>query len=307
MNVTALRNRPEPAELSTLRRLIDERAKVEGRSGGLDPNLCLYRFSRPSEFTKQASFGVTLGVVVQGAKRVRVGGELLTVDADRLLVITRELDHQTAAYEASPARPYLGLALCFTPEQVARAVLAVAEAGARPAGPKKPAAAFLLPYDGRVVLGLQRYLEAAEDPVERRVICPLIAEELLIRLLRSEAASAVCRGVTREPDAARILEAMQFIRRNLSRPLSVARVAREVAMSPSHFAHRFSTVAQLSPMKYLRQVRLEQARTMLLGQAARASEVATAVGFESASHFTREFKRRYGSAPAQYVRQLAPR
>jgi AraC-like DNA-binding protein len=73
-------------------------------------------------------------------------------------------------------------------------------------------------------------------------------------------------------------------------------------MSPSHFAHRFSAVARISPMRYLREARLEQARVLLTASGARAGEVALEVGFESPAHFAREFKRRFGVSPSHYGR-----
>ena len=240
--------------------------------------------------------------MVQGAKRVRVEGHELLVDGTQMLVLTREVEHQSIAFEATREQPYLGVSLCFTPEQVARALLTVSEAGAAQPAEKVPA--FLLPHDARVAGGLLRFLEAIDDPLDRRLIAPLIADELLIRLLRTDAAAAVRAGVAREPDAPRILDAMQFIRSNLKSSLTVERIARQVAMSPSHFAHRFTAIARTSPMRYLREARLDQARTLLLEPGARASEVASRVGFESPSHFTREFKRRYGAAPAAYARQV---
>jgi AraC-like DNA-binding protein len=75
-------------------------------------------------------------------------------------------------------------------------------------------------------------------------------------------------------------------------------------MSESHFAHRFSEVARVSPMRYLRQLRLDHARALMLGEGARPSEAAARAGFESPSHFNREFKRLYGAPPADYVRRL---
>ena len=77
-------------------------------------------------------------------------------------------------------------------------------------------------------------------------------------------------------------------------------------MSPSHFAHRFRAVARVSPMRYLRDVRLDAARTRLLGNGVRVSEVAIEVGFESPAHFTREFKRRFGVSPSKSLAGLAP-
>ncbi|MBL8953689.1 MAG: AraC family transcriptional regulator [Myxococcaceae bacterium] len=303
MSVTALRKPPVTPELEALRALLAARARTpEGRTGCSDPGVCIYRFTDATPFTKAVSFGVTLGLVAQGAKRVRVDGVELLVDGSNMLVITREVEHTSVAFDASSERPYLGVSLCFTPEQVARALLKVSEAGAPPAAEKVPA--FLLPYDARVAGGIVRYLETIDDPLDRKLIAPLIAEELLVRLLRTDAAAAVRSGVARQPDAPRILDAMNFIRANLARPLTVQRIAREVAMSPSHFAHRFTAVARTTPMRYLREARLDVARTLLVGNTARVSEVAARVGFESPSHFNREFKRRYGSAPGEYVRQL---
>jgi AraC-like DNA-binding protein len=75
-------------------------------------------------------------------------------------------------------------------------------------------------------------------------------------------------------------------------------------MSGSHFAHRFSTVARVSPMRFLKQLRLEAARELMLGRSVRAGDAATQVGYESTSHFTRDFKQAYGASPGEYVKRV---
>ena len=75
-------------------------------------------------------------------------------------------------------------------------------------------------------------------------------------------------------------------------------------MSPSHFAHRFRAVARVTPMRYVRDARLDHARSLLLATGARTSDVAARAGFESAAHFSREFKRRFGTPPSFYIRSL---
>jgi AraC-like DNA-binding protein len=132
-------------------------------------------------------------------------------------------------------------------------------------------------------------------------------DEILFRLLRSDAAAAVRSGVGASADAHRIIESMQFIREHHAKKLDVQKVARHVAMSPSHFAHRFRAVARISPMRFLREVRLDRARALLFENGARASDVALQVGFESPAHFTREFKRRFGTPPSHVLRSRAPR
>jgi AraC-like DNA-binding protein len=301
-NVTALR-RPAPLDdepFDALRERVLSIVQVDGHTTTLGPDLCFYRFSHPTTFTKAATFGVTLGVVLQGSKIIRVGEHELTVDPMRLLVITRETEHHSAALSATPERPFLGVSLCFGPERVAKALLSLSEAGAPPTPETMPA--FVMPFETALADALRRLLHTLGDPLDRKVLAPLIIEEILYRLLRSDAAAAVRSGVSQAGDADRILESMRFIREHHAKDLSVEKIARTVAMSPSHFAHRFSAVARVSPMRYVREVRLDRARDLLLRQGARAGDVALQVGFESPAHFAREFKRRFGSPPSSLLR-----
>jgi AraC-like DNA-binding protein len=301
-SVTPLRRpiEPFPGPLERVKELALGLAASEGHTAVQVPDLCLYRFSKPTTFRKAATFGVTLGVVLQGTKRVRIGHHELTVDPMRLLVITRETEHESAAASAGTDRPYLGLSLSFRPERVAQALLSLTEAG----GPTTPETvpAFVMPCDETIADALARMLCALHDPLDRKLLFPLAVDEILFRLLRSDAAAAVRSGVAHAADASRILQSMQFIRDSHAAKLTIEALARQAAMSPSHFAHRFRAVARVSPMRYLRDVRLDRARALLLEDGARAGEVALDVGFESPAHFTREFKRRFGVTPSHYLR-----
>lgn len=305
---TALRHLvPQPqGPYHRIRELVHELAPGEGHTALRAPDICLYRFSAPTTYVKAAHYGITLGIVVDGAKRVRAGGQELVVDPGRLIVLTREGEHQAQVIEATRARPYLGLGICFQPESVARALLALAEAGGATEAPDGPPA-FTLPPDDGLGDAVERLLRTVADPLDRKLLAPLILDEILLRLLRTEAAAAVRGSVGSAGDADRILGAMQYIRQNLTDKLTVDKLARLAGMSPSHFAHRFSAVARTSPMRYLRGVRLDAARVRLLGRGARVSQVAVDVGFESAAHFTREFKRRFGQSPSKALAPLAPR
>jgi AraC-like DNA-binding protein len=285
------------------------RAGDAGHATVLQPDLCLYRLGAPTTMHKAATFGLTLAAVLQGTKRIRIGGHELEVRAGNLLVVTREAAHTSIAESASAEEPFVALSFCFSAERVARALLAVTEGGAIDSTPRSlrslvdPAPvetvpAFVLGCDDRLASALERLLQTLDDPLDRRVLAPLIQDEILYRLIRSDAAAAVRGGVTRAPDAGRIVEAMQFIRDHHTEKLTVEALAKRSAMSASHFAHRFSAVARITPMRYLREVRLEQARAFLLAGGARAGDVALRVGFENPSHFAREFKRRYGLSPS---------
>ena len=283
--------------LGRVRDLLDDLARDEGHTSLFAPDVCLYRFGAPGIFTKAETYGVTLGMVLQGAKSVRLGGRAFPVTPGQAIVVTRACPIETTVEEARRDRPYLGLGICFAPERVARALLALADAGGAQAPETVPA--FTLDCDHNIADAVERLLRTLTDPLDRKLLAPLILDEILFRLLRTEAAAAVRAGVGPAGDAHRIVEAMRFIRENHADKLSVDELARKVAMSPSHFAHRFSAVARVSPMRYLREVRLDTARSRLVSNGARVSEVAVAVGFESPAHFTREFKRRFGVSPSK--------
>jgi AraC-like DNA-binding protein len=270
------------------------------------PGLCVYRHSKLTTIRKGATFGVTMGVALEGEKRLLLGGRELVLTGSRLVVITREREQVSAVLKAAPDRPYLGLCLCFRPELVARALVALADAGGGPPSEEK-LPAFTLPVDAGIAGALERLLVSLADPIETKLLAPLAVEEILYRLLRSDAAATVRNGVGHAGDAERILEVMQFMQTHHAEKLSVERLAKRAAMSPSHFAHRFSAFARSSPMRFLREVRLERARLLLVEDGARVSEVALEVGFESPAHFTREYKRRFGVAPSKTLAGLTLR
>jgi AraC-like DNA-binding protein len=295
--VTPLRRDPT---LDRVRDLVLRIAPDDGHRVIEQPDLCIYRYGAPTAVRKAATFGVTLGVVLQGTKRLTIDGHALTVDPSRLLVITRETEHESVVTMEGEGRPYLGLSLCFSPDRVARALYALAQAGGEPAA-QETIPAFVTACDEHLAAALERLVRTLDDPLERKLLAPLAIDEILFRLLRSDAAAAVRSGIAHAADAGRILESMQFIRDHYTEKLTVEGLARGAAMSPSHFAHRFSAVARISPMRYVREVRLESARA-LLATRSRAGEVALDVGFESPAHFAREFKRRFGVSPSQYGR-----
>jgi len=296
--------RPQAHPLARVRERALALAPDDGHRSLHFPDVCLYRFSSPSTFSKAATFGVTLGAVLSGEKRVHCGEQELTIDPQHLLVVTRESDIELAVTHATPETPYLGLHVCFGPERVARALLQLAEAGGEASG--EAPTALVLPPEPRIVNALERLVTALADPVEQKLLAPITIDELLFLLLRTDAAATIRAGVGRPADAERILDTMQFIRAHYAEKLSVERLAKHAGMSPSHFAHRFRAVARVSPMRYLRGVRLDRGRSLIAEGVTRVAEAALEVGFESPAHFTREFKRRFGVAPSRAREITAP-
>jgi AraC-like DNA-binding protein len=283
-----------------------DRATEEGTTMTAYAGMHFYRVTKPVRYKKSPVLLPRLIVIAQGRKIARFEGGDLAYDEDHFLVVTGETTLEGEVIEASPERPYLAMCMELSPDVVARTLLALADAEPGAASSRKQPVpslpAFVSKLDAPVTNAVARLLVSLDDPIERKIVAPLAVDELVFRLLRTEGASIV-RGAVREGDGS-IQVAMSFIRANASRPLTVESVARHVGMSPSHFAHRFAEVARVSPMRFVKHVRLDTARELLLADRVRVSEVATRVGYESASHFTRDFKRAYGASPAEYLRRV---
>jgi AraC-like DNA-binding protein len=273
---------------------------VDGKTVIHAPEISICRYSEPTTFRKAATFGVTMAVVLQGQKKLRIAEEELVVDPERILVITRASAHISVSIALDERRPFIGMGISFPPMRVARALLDLADAGAAASTETVPA--FVMPPDQAMANALERLVVTLSHPIERKVIAPLIVDEILYRLLSSDSAAAIRGAVARAPDAQRILTSMRFIEEHVGDKLTVEHLAKLVGMSSSHYAHRFSSIVRVSPKRFLREVRLERARTLLMESGARANEVASLVGFDSPAHFTREFKRRFGVTPSHYLR-----
>lgn len=295
--------------VTRLRTLVDSRTPCEGRTDSLHPGLRYYRFSAPIEYHKTQRLMPGVVVVLQGRKIATLQGRKHTYDAMHHLVLGREALCQGTVVSASAEAPYLAIHLDLPPAVMVKTLVALAEVSPATSGPPSPPrsdveTAFVSPVDPTVLEALVRLLPATDTTTDRATIAPLIVEEIVVRLLRSHGARALLDAAALTRSAARIQQSVQFIQANFRRPLSVNELADRVAMSPSHFAHCFRQVAGVSPMRYLRDVRLDAACARLLGGSVRSGELAAEIGFESAAHFNREFKRRFDVSPTEYVRRL---
>ncbi|MDD9935504.1 MAG: AraC family transcriptional regulator [Myxococcales bacterium] len=283
-----------------VRALAPEEGDNPTQLGGLN----VYRFDSPRTWFPGRSPSLATAFIVQGRKRVRIDGRVLDYDPGRYLVLTSATAFDSRVAEASAERPYLSLALHVPPDVVAETLLALRDAGGEPGdGAQDVPAGYVSTLQPPLLDAVLRLVRSLDDPIEREVLAPLAMRELVLRLLRGEHAAAL-RQAARGPGQAQIAEAMAYMRSHSHERLSVEALARRVAMSPSHFAHRFREVARVSPMRYLKQVRLHDARALMLARGAGAAEAAEQVGYASVSQFTRDFRSHFGEPPGRHVARL---
>jgi AraC-like DNA-binding protein len=243
-------------------------------------------------------------VIAQGAKEIHLGEECYRYDPYHYLLATVELPAVSQLVAASSERPYLSLRLDLDPAVIASVML---EAGL-PA-PRREAvsvrALAVSPLSTSLLDAAVRLVRLVEaPPSEARVLLPLVTREIVFRLLSGEQSVRLRHIAVLGGQTDRIARAIQRLRTDFDKPLRIESLARELGMSPSGFHEHFKAVTALSPLQFQKQLRLQEARRLLLGEGIDATTVAFRVGYEDTSHFSREYKRLFGNPPMRDIELL---
>lgn len=244
-----------------------------------------------------------LCLVLQGAKEVGASRTTLRVSGGRSLIVSHAVPVVSRIIEASPEKPYVALVLPIDLDLL-RGLASGAPARAVQ-GPRDPFSISLCPAMPDMEDALLRYLRQCETVEARRLLAPITLREIHARLLLGPHAEPLQKLLWHESTASRIFEATRAIQADLARPLVVGELARQVGMSGSAFFAHFKAFTGTSPLQYQKDLRLLRARDALRGTNGKVSEIAFAVGYESAAQFSREYARKFGLAPRQDRAALA--
>ncbi|GAP36676.1 AraC family transcriptional regulator [Piscinibacter sakaiensis] len=248
-----------------------------------------------------------VALILQGAKRVAFGSDVLHYDPRRYLIASMDLPVLSTVLEASPARPYLALVLRLDLHELAGMMV-----DARlPAPPAAGAADGRALATGAVTPALLqafgRLLDLLEQPRDLPVLGPLVQREILYRLLVGEAGARLRQIASVDTQGHQIARAIDALRTRYAEPLRVEALAQSVRMSVSSFHHHFKALTAMSPLQFQKQLRLTEARRLMLAEHLDAATAAYRVGYESASQFSREYARRYGAPPMRDIAGLRQR
>jgi AraC-like DNA-binding protein len=286
--------------------LIARQAVTEGPTHPDWPGLTFYRFEQRITPRWDEVGSVSLCMVAQGRKRVRIDSVDYFYDPFHYLVMTRGLRFQAEILQASPECPFFSFVLQMQPDLVTevydsmnRLVPDLFRIETMTAMPD----AYVTALDQPLVGAVQRFLFALESIFERNVLAPMYLREIVYRLLRAEQRSRLLERATREVQGNAVTAAISFMKQEMHRPLTVRDLANAVTMSESAFAHVFKATTGAPPLQFLKQLRMEQASRFLLS-GANVSEAADSVGYASLSHFISEFKRYFGEPPRTYSQRL---
>lgn len=287
------------AELGTL---IERSTGRDGTHVTALPQLCLYRSSAPSD-PIPGLYEPSLCVIAQGRKRVMLAEESYVYAPGQYLLASVDLPIVGQVIEATPGAPYLSLKLDLDPALISTLIM---ESGMTAPSRTVPTARGISVNraDPGLLDAVIRLLRLLETPRDIRVLAPLLLREIPYRLLVGDQSAHLCRIASENSETQRIARAIQWLRQHYDKPIRVEDVAREAYMSPSGLFHHFKAVTAMSPLQYQKQLRLQEARRLMLGEALDATTASYRVGYESPSQFSREYSRFFGAPPRRDIAQL---
>jgi AraC-like DNA-binding protein len=282
------------ATAQTLRSVIARFAESDGPHETAIGGLRFHRYSQPVG-PSSSSVGPALSFVVQGAKRVTLGAERYDYDDDHYLLVSFDLPMFWEIRRATTDVPFLCMTLDLD-------LVGIADLLSR-ADPlienEVPAERGLAVGRMTSALGesLVRLVRLLETPRDIAVLAPLMQREVLYRLLIGEQGARLRHLTAPDSQSQHVARAIGWLRTNYTQALKVDELAKVAAMSVSTFHHHFKAITAMSPLQYQKQLRLQEARRLMLADRMDAASAGQRVGYESASQFSREYGRFFGAPP----------
>ena len=239
--------------------------------------------------------------IAQGSKHAILGDETFRYDPMNYLIFTVDLPITFQVKDASPDKPYLGIRLELDPALVASVIM---ESGIRlKKGDASVRAMSASAVDAEMLDAVLRLVRLIDSPQEQKIVAPLVVKEIVYRLLAGGQGGRLSH-LLKAGDTRRISRAIGHLRENFDRPLRIDDIARELGMSVSGFHHHFKSVTAMSPLQYQKQIRLQEARRLMLGEDLDAASAGFRVGYEDPSYFSRDYKKQFGAPPQRDIARL---
>ncbi|MBB3261783.1 AraC-like DNA-binding protein [Paraburkholderia bannensis] len=263
--------------------------------------LSLHRRKRPTE-PLHCIFSLGLGVVAQGHKQALIGTEVVNYGPGQSMLVSIDLPVISHVTGGSAEEPMLGLMLTLDSSQIAKTAAEMQ----LPDPPRAPAFTPITieTLDAAMVDVLVRLIELLDQPVLASQLAPLYQQEIVVRLLAGPHGPQLRHLAANGSPSQQIARAVAWLKQNFSKDMRVNELAAHAHMSPSTFRQHFRSITGTSPLQYQKQLRLQEARQLMLSLGVDAGIAAMQVGYESASQFSREYSRLFGAPPQQDVKRL---
>lgn len=265
------------------------------------PGLSFYRHDQPTEL-RSGLYEPSICLVAQGAKRAHLADDSYVYDADHYLVTSVHLPTTFQVIQASPDEPYLGLLLKIDLRQMSQMMVDSHLPAPRPlqAGRGMAIGAVTVP----LLSAIQRLVALLDHPQDIPILAPIVQKEILYRLLVGDQGARLRQIASAGSQGNQIARTIEWLKENFTQSLNMEDLAGRARMSASSFYTHFRSMTSLSPLQYQKQLRLQEARRLMLAERLDATTAALRVGYESPSQFSREYSRLFGAPPLRDVSNL---
>ncbi len=237
-------------------------------------------------------------VLAQGSKLARLGERTLDYGAGQYLLQALSVPFMCETF-ASEAEPLYGVAIGLDPLVLGEMTQHMAPLPAGMLRAQTPESMSSAPLDAPMREAVVRLLQCLQDDEEARVLGAARMREVYYAALKGPQAGALRALVEQQGAFARIGAALAYLRDHYHQPLSIEQLAGQANMSASAFHEHFKRTTLLSPIQYLKRLRLLKAQQMLIGEGLGVAQVAHRVGYQSSSQFSREYKRQFARSPGE--------
>ncbi|WAH39452.1 AraC family transcriptional regulator [Alicyclobacillus dauci] len=244
-------------------------------------------------------------ILIQGNKKLNIGQKSIELGAGDYIASSIDMPISGQVSKASKETPYTSIKITFTSEEIASVVL---EANIKPREENQLREGACTGKVGReVLLVLERLLHLCADSQAAAFLTPAVKREIIYRLLTGEDGAMFYNNMLLHHEASGISKAIHYVKANFERSLTVDEIARVGTMSVSTLHHKFKAVTTLSPLQYQKQLRLQEARSILLSGGVDVTRAAFQVGYASVTQFNREYKRLFGLPPLKDIQAIRTR
>ncbi|HCE3066127.1 TPA: AraC family transcriptional regulator [Vibrio parahaemolyticus] len=284
-----------------LAKLID---RWTGDANQYDTPISGLRFNRWTTPTPPTSYthNPSICLIAQGRKRVLLGEESFIYDANHFLISSVDLPIIASIIEASEEQPYLGLIMELDLTEISQLIVDSELAFTQSKEAQKGIAVGELSES--LLDAFVRLAELLDEGQNIKILAPIIKREIFYRLLMSEQGTRLHQIVTAGSHSHQIAKAIDWLKNNFVKPLSVGDLASYTGMSKSSFYTHFRSMTSMTPLQFQKKLRLSEARRLMLTENLDAMAATFKVGYESPSQFSREYSRLFGAPPSKDIKLL---
>ncbi|WP_072390505.1 AraC family transcriptional regulator [Hyphomicrobium sp. CS1GBMeth3] len=289
------------ADIRELAALIEQFTGTDGVHTTPLPRLFLHRSSAPSA-PVHTVYEPAFCIIAQGSKQAVSGDQIYVYDASKYLVVSVDVPIVAHITDASASKPFLGLRIDLDPAAIGALMM---ESDVKRAATAQPGPSLgVSDLSTEIIDAAVRLLRLLASPRDIPILAPLAEREILYRLLRGEQTARLSQIAFAESKLQQVNRAIGWIKRNFREPFRMELIVDAAGMSASALHQHFKTVTGMSPLQYQKQLRLQEARTLILLQSVDAATAGHAVGYDSPSQFSREYRRMFGAPPLRDAERL---